>query len=337
MNDAKRPMRAVDITAQHFDDETLLLDGVTNHVCAINPTGGAIWELIDGRRTVAEIAAEVATATGADATIVAADVTAFVEALFGLGFVEFAGETAVSEGAWRRQVARVAIAADRAATRYFSEVRTPTKRFVPSRLDDIAEALRAVLPPVSGCRRLVALGCGLGAELLLAQALGYEAVGVEIDAELARRAAELAAEMGTSVRVVSGNFIPPGFAFSPSAASIRNESFADEGPYVGAEAGLQTCEVWVATPWPSTESVIVELFSALAAPSAILVIYPGMTPATIYRRDGHSTTIAHLADMANATAIAQARAAVTAFLGADTGANGGAGAPAALPPRSVEP
>jgi hypothetical protein len=50
-------------------------------VRVLNPTGARIWEMIDGRRTVAELAADIAAKYGIKATRAQADTISFCEDL----------------------------------------------------------------------------------------------------------------------------------------------------------------------------------------------------------------------------------------------------------------
>ena len=45
------------VLREEFDDWAVLFNPDTGNAVGVNPTGVAIWKLLDGRRTVAEIAA----------------------------------------------------------------------------------------------------------------------------------------------------------------------------------------------------------------------------------------------------------------------------------------
>ena len=50
------------VLREEFDDWAVLFAPDTGNAVGLNPTGVAIWKLLDGRRTVAEIAGELQTA-----------------------------------------------------------------------------------------------------------------------------------------------------------------------------------------------------------------------------------------------------------------------------------
>ena len=85
LSDRVAPGPAV-VLREEFDDWALLYDADTGRVAGLNPTGVAVWKLLDGRRTVDEVAAAV-TAGFADAPADAVgEVAALLESLVGQGF-----------------------------------------------------------------------------------------------------------------------------------------------------------------------------------------------------------------------------------------------------------
>jgi hypothetical protein len=64
-----------------LDDETLLLKLDTGQVSVLNGVGGQVWELMDGRRRLADIVDAVGQAYDVARDELEADVGAFVQAL----------------------------------------------------------------------------------------------------------------------------------------------------------------------------------------------------------------------------------------------------------------
>ena len=56
------------IVSRMVDGEAVLVDPKKGMVRVLNPTGARIWEMIDGRRTVAELAAGIAAEYGIEAS-----------------------------------------------------------------------------------------------------------------------------------------------------------------------------------------------------------------------------------------------------------------------------
>ena len=58
MNGADRPIaNPAVVLREEFDDWAVLFNPDTGNAVGVNPTGVAIWKLLDGRRTLAEVAA----------------------------------------------------------------------------------------------------------------------------------------------------------------------------------------------------------------------------------------------------------------------------------------
>ena len=81
MQDTDVVVRAPGIVSRMVDGEAVLVDPKKGMVRVLNPAGARIWEMIDGRRTVAELAAGIAAEYGIETSRVQADTIAFCEDL----------------------------------------------------------------------------------------------------------------------------------------------------------------------------------------------------------------------------------------------------------------
>ncbi len=70
------------------DGELLLLNGPTQEVCVLNAVGAAVWDLMDGERSLQEIAACVAQDLTVDVGTAERDVLSFGESLRARGLCE---------------------------------------------------------------------------------------------------------------------------------------------------------------------------------------------------------------------------------------------------------
>lgn len=75
------------LAAVQLDGEAVLTDEQMGAVHHLDPVGSAVWELVDGARSVAQLAAELAAAYGADRARVQADVLAFTRRLGAQGLL----------------------------------------------------------------------------------------------------------------------------------------------------------------------------------------------------------------------------------------------------------
>ena len=79
LTDVVAPMPG--IVSRMVDGEAVLVDPKQGMVRVLNPAGARIWEMIDGRQTVAELAEGIATEYGIEAPRAQADTIAFCEDL----------------------------------------------------------------------------------------------------------------------------------------------------------------------------------------------------------------------------------------------------------------
>jgi len=82
------PVAAGHVSVAAFDHESVLYDAVAARPVLLNVSAAAVWSMIDGVRTVAEIADVLADRFGADRGAVAADVARAVARFRELGLLQ---------------------------------------------------------------------------------------------------------------------------------------------------------------------------------------------------------------------------------------------------------
>jgi SAM-dependent methyltransferase len=133
-------------------------------------------------------------------------------------------------------------------------------------------------------RRFLEWGCGFSAVCGLAAYLGLDVVGVEAEEELLKQGRRLIADWGQPAELVHGNFLPG-----------QSESLADDPtlPSLGhpvaecyGQIGLEVDDFAVvfAYPWPGEEDFLADVFSAHAAPGALLLQFCGPYDARLFRK-----------------------------------------------------
>lgn len=75
------PARGESVQWREFGSDAILLDPVTGQFAQVNTPGLAIWDSIDGQRTVAEIAQHLATEFETTPDDLVMDIQAFIEEL----------------------------------------------------------------------------------------------------------------------------------------------------------------------------------------------------------------------------------------------------------------
>lgn len=93
MTPTDRPIASPDVVLrEEFDDWAILFNPETAAAVGINPVGVAVWKCIDGRKSLAEIASDVAVSFDDAPESVVEEITAFVNTLAEDGYVGTATE-----------------------------------------------------------------------------------------------------------------------------------------------------------------------------------------------------------------------------------------------------
>ena len=196
------------------------------------------------------------------------------------------------------QVARLIATCSRGWEQFFADHDDDqAPRFVPSVPERVFAVLEEVttrkLPPT---RVFCEWGSGFGTATCLAALLGYEAYGLESDAELVRLSRAIARRLWISVTMLCTSLFPAGYEASSGgdgAAVVMTESLSDpidndedRGPlrYDGMAIAIADIGVFFAYPWPEEQELMQQLFNAVAREGAILVVYHTATDIRVFRK-----------------------------------------------------
>jgi len=182
---------------------------------------------------------------------------------------------AESEAAWRRLPSRY---------------QTPGGAWTRADPHIVAHELRCV---AGRHRRFLEWGSGIGTHCLIADALGFEAHGIEIDAVLVASARRLAGQLNARSVFVEGSFVPNGVALPPphddvdellsdggvdgSAALAKELQARGEPALVVGDMGAETLaanyDVIYAYPAPQHVDWFADLFRSVARVGAVFWCY----------------------------------------------------------------
>lgn len=158
--------------------------------------------------------------------------------------------------------------------------------FVPSDFEVVYRGLAAVAAqPLATGRRFLEWGSGIGVVTCLAERLGFDAAGIEIEPQLVEIARELAAEHKCDVQFVQGSFVPRGA--EPRLEMPDDVAWLSTGGpdgYDELDAEPDEFDVVYAYPWPGEEQVIFDLFAESAGVGALLLTYHGQEGLRLQRR-----------------------------------------------------
>lgn len=142
--------------------------------------------------------------------------------------------------------------------------------FVPA---DYPTVMRALLPLQNQGLRFLEWGSGTGVITIMADLLGYEAYGIEIDRELTTIARDLARRFGSKARFATGSYLPAGYIWRDQDGDRRLGTIGiAESAYPELGHPLDDFDVVYGYPWEGEEPVMHDLMRKRGAPDAILLL-----------------------------------------------------------------
>jgi hypothetical protein len=153
--------------------------------------------------------------------------------------------------------------------------------FVPADYNTARNLLASLRAP--GCRFLE-WGSATGIITIMADMMGFDAYGIEIDASLVATAREVATRHRSAARFVAGSFLPTGYRFRPRDGDGRTGTIGD-GPsgYVELGRALEDFDVVFAYPWGGEEAVMLDVMQRYGRSDARLLLYDADNTVRVYR------------------------------------------------------
>jgi hypothetical protein len=153
--------------------------------------------------------------------------------------------------------------------------------FVPADYDIARNLLSSLRVP--GCRFLE-WGSATGIITIMADMMGFDAYGIEIDASLVATAHEVATRHRSAARFVVGSFLPAGYRFRPRDGDGRTGTIAD-GPsgYIELGRPLEDFDVVFGYPWGGEEAVMLDVMQRYGRSDARLLLYDSDNSVRVYR------------------------------------------------------
>ena len=147
--------------------------------------------------------------------------------------------------------------------------------FVPADADAV---LRALLPFRAPGRRWLEWGSGAGTLTVLAALLGFDACGIELDADLVETARGLAARHappdGAPARFAAGSFLPAGYQYRAPDGDRRTGTLgAGPSGYLALGRALEDFDVVFGYPWDGEAPLMRDLMRRYGRPDAVLLLH----------------------------------------------------------------
>ena len=162
-------------------------------------------------------------------------------------------------------------------------------KYVPSDHELVHAAMATLIrdEKLSG-RVFCEWGCGFGVTTGIASLLGMEAHGIEIEDGLADQAESLWDDLGIEAELHRCSYLPDGFEVSEGVGGA--DLIVPESTSGGAlgtallyeELDPESVDLFFAYPWPGEEQMMMDLFAAIAADEATLLLYTSDGEITAY-------------------------------------------------------
>jgi hypothetical protein len=153
--------------------------------------------------------------------------------------------------------------------------------FVPSNYDIARNLLSSLQAPG---RRFLEWGSATGIITIMADLMGFDAYGIEIDASLVATACAVASRHRSAARFVVGSFLPAGYRFRAPDGDERTGTIADGPPgYVELGRELTDFDVVFGYPWGGEEAVMLDVMQRYGRSDALLLLYDSDNTVRVYR------------------------------------------------------
>ncbi len=167
-----------------------------------------------------------------------------------------------------------------------SRLADPINSFVPSNFPLVYGALRCVAnahlaPGPLFCE----WGSGAGVITCLAAMAGFDACGIEFEADLVALSEHLASDYRLKVSFYRGNLVPHGGQrIAERVGDFEWLAVGGTDPYEQMGLDINDFDMVFAYPWPGEQGVIERLFDRFAADGALLMTYNGAEGVNLFRR-----------------------------------------------------
>jgi hypothetical protein len=125
-------------------------------------------------------------------------------------------------------------------------------------------------------------GCATGVITIMADLLGFDACGIEIDADLVAIARRLADKYESTARFALGSFLPTGYEYrDPTGDRRLGTLMQGNSGFPQLARSLEDFDIVFAYPWEGESAVLEDLMKRYGGSDAQLLLYGH--PVEVYR------------------------------------------------------
>jgi len=153
--------------------------------------------------------------------------------------------------------------------------------FVAANYESVLEALIAQRAPGL---KFLEWGSATGVITIMADLLGFEAYGIELDASLVTTARELARTFDSKARFAAGSFLPEGYEWKPRDGDGRLGTIGQgRSGYLELGHPLDEFDVVFGYPWQGEEAMMHDLMRCYGGRGARLLVHGTDRGVEVYR------------------------------------------------------
>lgn len=131
-------------------------------------------------------------------------------------------------------------------------------------------------------------GCATGVITIMADLLGFNACGIEIDADLVAIARRLGDEYESTARFAHGSFLPAGYEYRDATGDRRLGTLTQgKSGFPQLGRSLEDFDIVFAYPWEGESAVLEDLMKRHGGTDARLLLY-GASWVAAPRGEGHA-------------------------------------------------
>lgn len=156
--------------------------------------------------------------------------------------------------------------------------------FVAADYERIRDTLLALAPASRTRPRFLEWGSASGIITIMADLVGFEAYGIELDPSLVATARELAVRHASNARFVAGSFLPAGYRWRDEQGDTRTGTIG-EGPsgYQQLGLALDDFDLVFGYPWDGEEALMLDVMQRYGRASALLLVNDPVAGVRAYR------------------------------------------------------
>jgi hypothetical protein len=148
------------------------------------------------------------------------------------------------------------------------------KEFHPFVAANYESVVNALIAHRGSNRRFLEWGSAMGVITIVADLLGYDAYGIELDGALVDTARKFAARYESRATFVHGSFIPTGYQWEALDGDQRTGTLgAGLSGYIQLGRALEDFDVIFGYPWDGEAPMMLDLMRRWGSPDAILLIH----------------------------------------------------------------